>query len=176
MSGKPGHSPPNFIPLLLLASLLAGCVPALIVQPTPTALWTQPLEESPPAPSPTPSPSPTPTPAPTAGKYDGTYDFSITYPTSGTTVATSVVPRFFIIRNGAVSSSDATVAGTILDTFGNVRFTGPCPHGDGMPNPNLSATFTGIMNAGAGPKFGQGTYVCRQAISGTKTWRAYNGS
>jgi len=90
MSGKPGHSPPNFIPLLLLASLLAGCVPALIVQPTPTALLTRPPEESLPAPSPTPSPTltTTPTSTPTATPE---VDFTPTYFPFPT--ATPVPPR-----------------------------------------------------------------------------------
>jgi len=101
------------------------------------------------------------------------------YATGPNTVATQVLQRFFIVRNGIVSSNDGTVAGAITnDNFGNVRFTGPCPHGDSLPNPNLSATWTGIMNAGAGPKFGQGNYVCRTPVGtpSRNTWRAYNGS
>ena len=132
-----------------------------------------------PAASPAPTPSPSPAPTPASAKYDGTYDFSFVYATGSTTVTTQVLPRFFIVRNGIVSSSDGTVAGTVTNsTFGNVQFTGPCPHGDSLPNPNLSAIWTGILNAGSGPKFGEGNYVCRTPVGtpARNTWRAYNGT
>jgi len=90
MSGDTSHSSPIFIPLILLTILLAGCVPALVVQTTPTALLTQPQEESPPAPSLTPSPTltTTPTSTPTATPE---IDFTPTYYPFPT--ATPVPPR-----------------------------------------------------------------------------------
>jgi hypothetical protein len=106
---------------------------------------------------------------PAGGKYDGTYDFSFTFPKQGGGVNTQVINRFFIIRNGQISSADGTVTGSVLDNFGNVRFTGPCWDGGGSP-----ATWMGIMDALAG-KNGQGTYTCRNNIIGG-SWRAYNGT
>ena len=104
----------------------------------------------------------------TGGKYDGVYDFSfVTSTPSGN--QTIVLPAgFFIVKKGVISSSDNTLSGTVLDDFGNVQFTGPCPINNGTAN------FTGMLNALSGPKFGQGNYTCQ--IGGiTRTWRAYNG-
>ena len=81
---------------------------------------------------------------------------------------TQVIQRFFIVTNGRISSSDATLNGAVLDNFGNVRFTGPCWLGPAV------ATWTGVLNAGAGPKFGQGNYTCTLQVVGG-TWRVYNG-
>jgi len=104
-----------------------------------------------------------------SGKYDGVYDFSIVVPKPGGGDSTMVLPAgFFIIRNGVISSSDSTLSGTVLDDFGNISFTGPCTVN------GLGANFTGIMDALAGPKFGQGSYTCQYGGI-TRTWRAYNG-
>jgi len=65
MSGNTGHALHSFVPLLLLAILLAGCVPAQVAPTTSTALLTRPPEESLPAPSLTPSPTPRTTPTST---------------------------------------------------------------------------------------------------------------
>lgn len=99
-------------------------------------------------------------------KYDGTYDFSEVQPTpTGTTVFTAA--RYWRISNNVISSSDGRFTGSVLDTFGNVRATGPCPVNGG------TATYTGIVNAG-NPKFGQGTYTCNTGGAGN-SWHVYNG-
>ena len=111
-----------------------------------------------------------PSPTPLVGQFDGTYDFSFTLPKQGGGQQTAVAdPGFFTISNGVISSSDATIAGTVLDDFGNVRFTGPCWTSSGG-----IAIWTGIINARSGPKFGEGTYVCQNNIKGG-SWHAYNG-
>lgn len=130
-----------------------------------------------PAPDARPEPDPPPTPptpgppAPTAGKYDGVYDFSWTHNAAGGGQTTRVFPRLFVVRNGRISSSDGVLAGSVTnDTFGNVEFTGPCWDGS-----SGGATFTGILNAGSGPKFGQGTVVCKNVHAPGGSWRVYNG-
>jgi len=50
----------------------------------------------------------------------------------------------------------------------NVSFNGPC-----WAN-QYGATFTGILNAGSGPKFGQGNSVCNTG-GHPASWGAYNG-
>lgn len=103
----------------------------------------------------------------TGGKYDAVYDFSFVTSTPGGNQTIVLPAGFFIVKNGVISSSDNTLSGKVLDDFGNVQFTGPCPINNGTAN------FTGILNAG-NPKFGQGNYTCQ--IGGiTRTWRAYNG-
>ena len=102
-------------------------------------------------------------------KYDGTYNFFFKYPSpSGLTSRT--LARFLIIQNGVVSSSDGTVTGGTVDTFGAVRFNSPCPINSSV------ATWTGNMNASAlsGANFGQGTYTCSIAIGGgsSDSWQA----
>ncbi len=130
-----------------------------LLNPAPTA----------PAPSPTPTPTPTPAPAPARGKYDGTYDTSLTHPSQGGQ-ETRVFPRFFIVTNGTISSSDRTLSGSVTnETFGNVEFTGPC-----WAN-QFGARFTGILNAGSGSKFGEGTFTCNNGAPGG-TWRVSNGN
>lgn len=123
-------------------------------------------------------PAAAPTPTPAARPFDETYDFSFTHPTPPCSISpppcggqkTQVMPPgFFRISNGIVSSSDATVTGSVLDNFGNVRFTAPCWTSSGG-----IATWTGIMNALSGPKFGEGKYVCQNGIIGG-SWHAYNG-
>ena len=118
--------------------------------------------------TPTPAPTPAPAPAP-SGKYDGTYDFFFKNPGPGGVTESHNLSRFVIIRNGNVTSSDGTLAGTV-DGFGAVRFTGPCPIN------NSVGDWTGIMNASAlaGSNFGQGQYTCRIAIGGgaNNTWQA----
>jgi hypothetical protein len=122
------------------------------------------------SPSPTPAPAPAPGPAPApSGKYDGTYDFFFKNPGPGGVTESHNLSRFLIIRNGNVTSSDGTLAGTV-DGFGAVRFTGPCPIN------NSVGDWTGSMNASAlvGSNFGQGQYTCRIAIGGgaNNTWQA----
>jgi hypothetical protein len=117
--------------------------------------------------------TPAPAPTPAAGKYDGIYDFSFTYPKQGGGLTTVVMGGgFFIVRSGRISSSDATVAGAVLDNFGNVRFTGPCWTSSGGV-----ATWTGQLNVGSESFLlgGGGPYVCQNNINGG-SWRAYNGS
>jgi len=113
-----------------------------------------------------PAPAPPPT---TTGRYDGTYDFSYVYPQPGGS-STYSLPRFFIVRNGTISSTDGTVAGTVLDsTAGTVRFTAPCWTSSGG-----TATWTGTLTASS-PKSGQGSYTCQNNINGG-TWRVSNGT
>jgi len=120
-----------------------------------------------------PAPKPiaaTPAPGPTGvTKYDGTYDFSFRSPEPGGATKSTNLLRFLIIRNGVVSSSDRTTAGTV-DGFGAVRFTASCPLN------NSVGDWTGSMNASAlaGTNFGQGQYTCRTAIGGgaANTWQA----
>ncbi|MEI7950736.1 MAG: hypothetical protein WCI66_10950 [Gammaproteobacteria bacterium] len=112
--------------------------------------------------------TPPPTPAPTTGIYDGTYDFYLVYPNPGG-AATLTVSRFFIVKDGVISSSDGTVTGTVTNsTTGAAQFTGPCWTSSGG-----TATFTGNLGAGS-PKSGQGSYTCQNNINGG-TWRVANG-
>ena len=101
------------------------------------------------------------------GKYDGTYDFSFVINHNGTR-ETYVLSRYFIVTNGSISSNPAQLSGSVLDNFGNVRYSGPCPVGN-----TGGAVFTGILNAG-NPKFGQGNWVCNNG-GASESWRAYNG-
>lgn len=105
---------------------------------------------------------------PGSSKYDGTYDFFFKHPAPGGVTQSVSVARFFIIRNGVVSSSDGTLAG-VVDGFGKVTFTGPCPINSSVGD------WVGSMNASAlaGSNFGEGTYTCRMAIGGSSnTWQA----
>lgn len=98
---------------------------------------------------------------------DGTYDFSFVI-NHGGTLQTYVLPRYFIVTNGVISSSAGDLSGSVLDNFNNVRFTGPCPVGN-----TGGAVFTGILNL-RNPKGGQGSWVCNNG-GASLSWRAYNG-
>lgn len=102
----------------------------------------------------------------TTGLFDGTYDFSFVHPVQG---GTNTVPlsRFFTIKNGIISSSDGTIAGTVTES-GVVQFTGPCWTSSGG-----TATWTGTLSAGS-PRSGQGNYTCQNNINGG-TWSVTNG-
>jgi hypothetical protein len=98
---------------------------------------------------------------------DGTYDFSFVYTAQGGARQTVVLSRYLIVTNGIISSNPIESSGSVLDTFSNVRFTGPCPIGNG------GAVFTGVLNL-RNPKGGMGSWQCN--IGGvSNTWRAYNG-
>jgi hypothetical protein len=97
---------------------------------------------------------------------DGTYDFSFVYNYNGTPM-TVVLPQYFIVTNGVISSNPAELSGSVLDGFGNVEFSGPCPVGDG------GAVFTGTLNL-VNPLGGSGDWVCNVG-GASNTWRAYNG-
>src|ERR1035437_8629273 len=101
-----------------------------------------------------------------SNKYDGTYDFSFVINHNGTP-ETTVLSRYFKVTNGNISSNPPQLAGSVLDNFGNVNYSGPCPVNSG------NAVFTGILNAG-NPKFGQGKWTCNNG-GVSNTWRAYNG-
>ena len=104
---------------------------------------------------------------PGSSKYDGTYDFFFKHPAPGGVTQSVNLLRFFIVRNGVVSSSDGALAG-VVNGSGQVTFTGPCPINNSLGD------WTGNMNASAlaGSNFGQGTYTCRTAIGGSSnTWQ-----
>ena len=113
-------------------------------------------------PSPSPSPSPTPAPAPGGGKYDGTYSFTFYYPQieAPHTVVPKTISGYFIVTNGAISSPDGLLRGSV-DNLGAAQFTSLCPIGAQDP-----ATYRGVLNVGGLNKFGEGTYSC----VGTPTW------
>ena len=97
---------------------------------------------------------------------DGVYDFSFVFSQNGTPT-TVVLQQYFVVTNGNISSNPAELSGSVLDDFGNVEFTGPCPVNGG------NAQFTGTLNL-VNPLGGQGGWTCD--IGGaSNTWRAYNG-
>lgn len=96
-------------------------------------------------------------------RFDGTYDYSVTV--VGTVYQVS---QSFYVTNGEISNSEGSFSGSVLDDFGNVQFTGPCPSGS-----TGGAVYTGILNEG-NPKFGQGSWSC--SGSSGSTWRVYNGN
>lgn len=96
-------------------------------------------------------------------RFDATYDYSVTV--LGTVYA---VDQSFYITDGVISNSEGSFSGEVVDDFGNVEFTGPCPSGS-----TGGAVFTGIVNEG-NPNFGQGTWSC--SGSPGSTWRIYNGN
>jgi len=114
------------------------------------------------APDTTPPPNP-----PSAGiaKYDGTYDFQWWYPTGNGTSNSQTVKRFWVVRNGAISSTDGAISGSV-DGSGGVRFTFPCTINSSL------ADFKGNLDWTAQPGFnhGEGTYDCRMPISGSLRW------
>lgn len=95
-------------------------------------------------------------------RFDGTYDYSVTV--LGTVYQ---APQSFFVTNGTISNSDGSFSGSVLDDFGNVEFTGPCPSGS-----TGGAVFSGILNEG-NPNFGQGSWSC--SGSPGSTWRVFNG-
>jgi hypothetical protein len=117
----------------------------------------------------TPTSSPvsntTPTaPAPTAGvrAFDGTYDFEFvrTFPGGQETVR---VPRYLIINNGRLTTSENTINGTV-DSNGVVNAVGVCPIN------SEPADWRGQMSANG---TGLGAYTCRfGGIS--RNWNANN--
>jgi hypothetical protein len=96
-------------------------------------------------------------------RFDGTYDYSVTV-----TGSVYQVSQSFYVTNGEISNSEGNFSGSVLDDFGNVEFTGPCPSGS-----TGGAVYTGILNEG-NPKFGQGSWSC--SGSPGSTWRVYNGN
>jgi hypothetical protein len=101
-----------------------------------------------------------------ATSRDGTYDFSFAYDHNGT-IETVVLPQYFIVTNGVITSNPPELSGSVLDGFGNVSFSGPCPVNGG------GAQFTGTLNL-PNPLGGEGEWQC--GIGGvSNTWRAYNG-
>ena len=116
----------------------------------------------------TPSSSPvsnTPTaPAPTTGvrAFDGTYDFEFvrTFPGGQETVR---VPRYLVISNGRLTTSENTINGTV-DSSGIVNAVGVCPIN------SEPADWRGQMSANG---TGSGAYTCRfGGIS--RNWNANN--
>jgi len=103
-----------------------------------------------------------------SAKYDGTYDFLFKSPAPGGATVSNNSARYFIIKNGSISSTDGAITSGTVDASGNVRFTSVCPIN------NSVATWTGTMNvpAVAGANFGSGSYTCSIAIGGSSnTWQ-----
>jgi hypothetical protein len=112
--------------------------------------------------------------------FDGTYDFSYVTPDpSGGPIGscahcrTISLPKYFKVTSGNISSTDGLLSGTVTDigivvVSGTANFKSLCPFGAKDP-----ATWTGTLNALAGPKTGSGTYSC--VDSPTYTWQVFNG-
>lgn len=58
----------------------------------------------------------------------------------------------FNVHNGVISSTPAAFAGNVLDSFGNVSFSGPCLIKDSNGNTHGTAVFTGILSGGNSDK------------------------
>ncbi|HKB71591.1 MAG TPA: BACON domain-containing carbohydrate-binding protein, partial [Thermoanaerobaculia bacterium] len=97
--------------------------------------------------------------------FDGTYDMTVWYSYNGTPTS-QTASQYFIVTNGAISSSFGDLGGSVLDTAGDVRFTGPCPTN------SKGATYTGQLFASS-PKSGNGAYVCGDGL--TNNWSVSNG-
>ena len=97
-------------------------------------------------------------------RFDGTYDYAVVV--RGQTLRAN---QAFYISQGVVSNSQGSFSGAVLDNFGNIEFTGPCPDASSLSG----ALFSGTVTEG-NPNFGQGTWDC-----GTGTgdrWSILNGS
>ena len=106
-----------------------------------------------------------PTTSAFTGVY-GTYDYSFNW-SDGPGAANQHVnsfQRYMKITNGVIRSTDGAFNGSVLNTFGNVNFTGPCPVGSG------NASFTGTVSGAQG----QGSYTC-PSNGYTNSWHFYNG-
>ena len=118
----------------------------------------------------TPSSSPvsntTPTtPAPPTGvrAFDGTYDFEFVRTMPGGSQETVRVPRYLIINNGRLTTSENTINGTV-DASGLVNAVGVCPIN------SEPADWRGRMSSNG---TGSGNYTCR--FGGiNRTWSANN--
>lgn len=107
-----------------------------------------------------------PTTTTQSGVY-GTYDYSFNW-SDGPAASNQHVnsfAKYMKITNGVIRSTDGAFYGSVLDTFGNVSFTGPCPVGSG------NATFTGVVSGAQG----QGKYTC-PSNGYTNSWHFYNGA
>ena len=65
----------------------------------------------------------------------------------------------FNVHNGVISSTPAAFARNVLDSVGNVSFSGPCPIKESNGNTHGTAVFTGILSGG-NQKFGHGSWIC----------------
>ena len=99
-------------------------------------------------------------------KYDGTYDYAVV--SRGQTLRCS---DCFFISNGRISNNQGSFSGQVLDNFGNVSFRGPCPIESCLGS---CATYTGIVNWGAGGGFGQGQWDCGNGVR--DRWSITNGA
>lgn len=102
------------------------------------------------------------TPAVTgARRFDGTYDFSFVRTGSGGTETTVNVPRYLILNNGSLTTTEGTISGRI-DADGNFQGSGVCPINE------LGADWTGRFTVSGA---GSGSYRCRSGgIS--RSWTA----
>ena len=90
-----------------------------------------------------------------AASFDGTYNYA--YNLNGPNGwETHQVDSGFIVRNGRISSDPSALSG-MVDSSGNVHFTGPSPYGGG------SATFTGVIQSDGR---GEGDYRDSQGLGG----------
>jgi serine/threonine-protein kinase len=98
--------------------------------------------------------------------YDGTYDYGVTV--RGRTLSCS---DCFYIIDGQIYNSEGSFSGRVTDSFGNLEFSGPCPTASCLGN---CGTFTGQVNWGAGPGFGEGQWECPNG--NTDRWWINNGT
>ncbi len=100
----------------------------------------------------------------TGSSYNGTYDFTFVFTNPPPTPDTQkTLSRFFIVSNGAISSSDGTLRGS-LSSAGAASFVAPCPIN------NDSADFVGNLTTSG---TGSGTYRCRTGGT-SRTWSVSN--
>jgi serine/threonine-protein kinase len=138
----------------LLALLVEACTPADSSTPSPTS----------------PSSPPSNTSSSTTNsltRFDGTYDYAVTV--RGATFRCS---NCFYITNGRVSNSEGSFSGRVLDNFGTIVWNGPCPDASCLGS---CGTFTGTVNWGSGPGFGQGQWDCGASRSQDR-WSILNGT
>lgn len=96
-----------------------------------------------------------------ARRFDGTYDFSYIRTGPGGTQTTVNVPRYLILNNGSLTTTEGTISGSV-DADGNFRGNGVCPINE------LGADWTGRFTTSG---TGSGNYTCRfGGIS--RTWTA----
>ncbi len=98
-------------------------------------------------------------------RFDGTYDYAVVV--RGQTLRAT---QAFFIQNGVVSNSEGSFSGAVVDNFGNIEFTGPCPDASSLSG----GLFTGVVHESSLSNFGEGTWDCGTG-SGDR-WSILNGS
>ena len=110
-----------------------------------------------------------------SNRFDGTYDFSFDYPNINPphNILTKTLNRYFVVRNGIISSPDGLLTGKVVDTglgtttAGQATFESVCPFGQ-IDNAVYSGTLNSITIG-----TGLGTYRCGD--SSAFNWRVLNG-